>query len=76
MAIRINRQQTYDGRRYTITGLTFDQLFRIKHAMLAEAEKMRAISQGEAKDDPHMKARFEEFAADARAVAVAVRDCI
>lgn len=51
-------------------------MFRIKNAMYAEAEKMKAISQGEVKDIPQMKADFERFAEDARAVATAVSCCI
>ena len=76
MAIKVTKRATTDGPRYSISGLTFDQMFRIKSAMYAEEEKMKAISQGEAKDIPQMKADFERFAGDARAVATAVHSCI
>lgn len=72
MAIKVTRRATNDGSRYSISGLTFDQMFRIKSAMYAEAEKMKAISEGEVKDIPQMKADFERFAEDALAVARAV----
>lgn len=72
MAIKVTKRATNEGPRYSISGLTFDQMFRIKNAMYAEAEKMKAISQGEVKDIPQMKADFDRFAEDARAVAGAV----
>lgn len=72
MAIKVTRRATNDGTSYSIFGLTFDQMFRIKSAMYAEAEKMKAISEGEVKDIPQMKADFERFAEDALAVARAV----
>lgn len=72
MAVKVTKRATNDGPSYSISGLTFDQMFRIKNAMLAEAEKMKAISEGEVKDIPQMKADFERFAEDARAVARAV----
>lgn len=72
MAIKVMKRTTNNGIRYCISGLTFDQMFRIKNAMYAEEGKMKAISRGEVKDIPEMKADFERFAADARAVAVAV----
>ena len=72
MAIKVTRRAANDGSRYSISGLTFDQMFRIKSAMYAEAEKMKAISEGEVKDIPQMKADFERFAEDALAVARAV----
>lgn len=76
MAIKVTRRATNDGSRYSISGLTFDQMFRIKTAMYAEAEKMKAISEGEVKDIPQMKEDFERFAEDARAVARAVNSGI
>ena len=76
MAIKVTKRATNKGPRYSISGLTFDQMFRIKNAMYAEAEKMKAISQGEVKDIPQMKADFERFAEDARTVATAVSGCI
>ena len=72
MAIKVTKRATNDGPGYSISGLTFDQMFRIKNAMYAEAEKMKAISEGEVKDIPQMKADFERFAEDALAVARAV----
>lgn len=76
MTIKVTKRATNDGPSYSISGLTFDQMFRIKNAMLAEAERMKAISEGEVKDIPQMKADFERFAEDARAVARAVNSGI
>lgn len=70
--IKVTKRATNNGPRYAISGLTFDQIFRIKSAMYAEADKMKAISENEVKDIPQMKADFERFAEDARAVAKAV----
>lgn len=76
MAVKVTKRATNEGPRYSISGLTFDQMFRIKSAMFAEEEKMKAISRDEVKDIPQMKADFERFAEDARAVATAVSGCI
>lgn len=70
--IKVTKRATNDGPRYAISGLNFYQMSRIKSAMYAEADKMKAISENEVKDIPQMKADFEQFAEDARAVAKAV----
>ena len=44
MAIKVTKRATNDGARYSISGLTFDQLFRIRQAMCAEEEKMKGIA--------------------------------
>lgn len=77
MAIRVTKRATNEGPRYSISGLTFDQMFRIKNAMYAEAEKMKAIAEDEVRDIPQMRAEFEGYADDALAVATAVQhSCI
>jgi len=73
MGIKVTKRTTNDGVRYSISGLTFDQMFRIKNAMYAEAEKMKAISEEMAScDERQMQKDFERFAQDALAVAGAV----
>ena len=72
MALEVTKRATNDGDRYSIYGLTFDQMFRIKNALYAEAEKMKAISENEVKDIPQMRSDFLRYAEDARTVAEAV----
>ena len=67
MAVKVTRLDSNDGPKYSISGLTFDQMVRIKNAMYAEADKMKEVC-----DIPDMKADFERFAEDALAVARAV----
>ncbi len=77
MEIKVTKRTTNDGVRYSISGLTFDQMFRIKSAMFAEAEKMKAISEEMASvGTPQIQREFVGFAKDARTVAVAVADGI
>lgn len=72
MAVRVIKRTTNEGVRYSISGLTFDQMFRIKNAMYAEAEKMKAISEEFSTEDEKMGKEFERFSKDALAVAEAV----
>lgn len=67
MAVKVTKRQTNDGPRYSISGLTFGQLFRIKNAMFEEEKRMKAI----VAEFPSLKEDFEEFARDARTVAIA-----
>jgi len=70
MSVKVTKRQTNDGPRYSITGLTFGQLFRIKNAMFEEEKKMKAI----ATEFPNIKEEFEKYARDARTVAIAASD--
>lgn len=70
MAVKVTKRQTADGPRYSITGLTFNQLFRIKNAMFEEEKRMKAIAT-EFPDIKRIKEDFEGFAMDARTVAIA-----
>lgn len=70
MAVKITKRATNDGARYSISGLTFAQLFRIKQAMFAEADKMKAIS--EEHSDEIFQRKFEKFRQDANAVYEAI----
>ena len=73
MALEVTKRATNDGDRYSISGLTFNQMFRIKNAMYAEAEKMKAISEEMASiGTPMMQREFVGYAEDARTVADAV----
>jgi hypothetical protein len=44
MAVKVTKRTTSEGVRYSISGLTFSQLFRIKNAMYAEEKKMKEIA--------------------------------
>lgn len=70
MAVKVTKRQTNDGPRYSISGLTFGQLFRIKSAMFEEEKRMKAI----ATEFPELTNDFEEFAGDAHTVALAAAD--
>ena len=69
MSVKVAKRDTNEGPRYSISGLTFAQAFRIKNAMFEEEKKMKAI----ATEFPNIKEEFEEYARDARTVAIAVR---
>lgn len=70
--IKVTKRTTNDGVRYSISGLTFDQMFRIKNAMYAEAEKMKAIAEGEMQDYARLQEEFKQYAKDALSVAESV----
>lgn len=75
MAVKVTKRQTNDGPRYSISGLTFGQLFRIKNAMFEEERRMKAIADEMAKEGELVMAKdFKEFAEDAHIVAVATRE--
>ena len=67
---------TNDGLRYSIFGLTFDQIFRIKQAMADCERKMKGIAANECAERPTMQKDFEGFARDAHEVFMAVAGVI
>ena len=72
MAIRVTRRTTNEGLRYSISGLTYAQTFRIKNAMYDCAEKMKEYSE----NIPEMQKDFEGYRQDALDVFNAVADGI
>ena len=72
MAIKVTKRATNDGARYSISGLTFNQIFRIKTAMIEEEKKMKEIAANEVADVLQMKSDFEGFAQDAHDVFIAL----
>ena len=78
MAIKVTKRATNDGARYSISGLTFSQLFRIKNAMFDHEEKMKTVAEEMASiGTPAMRREFEGYAKDAHEVAVVANDaCI
>ena len=72
MAIKVTKRATNDGPRYSISGLTFDQAFRIKNAMVDCEKKMKEISD-EWKNEGNlaMARKFRDFAKDAHEVFMA-----
>lgn len=72
MAIKVTKRTTPEGPRYSISGLTYGQLFRIKHAMLHEEERLEGIIVNELAEHPRMQEEFQEFKHDAHDVFVAV----
>ncbi len=75
MAVKVTKRATNDGARYSISGLTFSQLFRIKNAMFDHEEKMKAIADQCAKEgDLAMSREFKEYARDAHDVFTAAND--
>lgn len=72
MAIKVTKRATNDGARYSISGLTFAQLFRIKNAMAECERKMKEISD-EWKNEANlaMARKFRDYAKDAHEVFMA-----
>lgn len=79
MAIKVTKRHTGEyGCTYSISGLTFSQLFRVKNAMFDCEEKMKEIADQCAKvGDLAMAREFKEYARDAHEVFTAANDgCI
>lgn len=73
MSIKVTKRATADGARYSISGLTYGQIFRIKHAMYHEEERMKFVAGDCAeKGGLSMAADFKDFAKDAREVFTAI----
>ena len=69
MAVKVTKRATNDGDRYSISGLTFAQAFRIKNAMVDCEAKMKEISDEWKKAGNLAMAReFRDFAGDAREI--------
>ena len=76
MAIKVTKRTTNEGARYSISGLTFNQLFRIKNGMFEEERRMKETST-RFEGAPWFKKEFEGYAKDAHEVAVAANNgCI
>lgn len=74
--VKVTKRATNDGPRYAISGLTFDQIFRVKQAMADCERKMKGIAANECADCPPMQKDFEGFARDAHEVFMAIVDVI
>lgn len=75
MSVKVTKRQTADGPRYSITGLTFGQLFRIKNAMAEEEMRMNKIADDFVQDKNLAWARrFKEYAKEAHEVFIAAND--
>lgn len=72
MAVKVTKRPTNDGLRYSISGLTFDQIFRVKQAMFDCEKKMKDIAANECANSPQMRQDFEGFARDAHDVFIAI----
>ena len=75
MAVKVTKRQTKDGVRYSISGLTFSQLFRVKNGMQTEEVRMDEIAKQFVQEKNLAWARaFKEYARDAHEVFIAARD--
>ena len=75
MSVKVAKRDTYDGARYSISGLTFGQLFRIKNAMAEEERRMNKIADDYVKaKSPAWARKFKEYARDAHEVFIAAND--
>ena len=75
MAIKVTKRATNDGARYSISGLTFSQLFRIKNAMAEEEKRMNKIADDFARNNrPGWEKEFRGYAKNAHDVFIAVND--
>lgn len=70
MAVIVTKRKTANGPRYSIAGITYEQLWRIKCEMIDCEKKIKETAaelQHPAKED------FEQFAREAHEVLVAVQ---
>ena len=75
MKVKVTKRQTNAGPRYSISGLTFSQLFRVKNAMFDCEKKMKEIADECVKEgDLAMAREFKDYAKDAHEVAIAAND--
>ena len=75
MAVKVTKRTTNEGARYSITGLTFGQLFRIKNAMAEEEKRMKKIADDFVQEKNLAWAReFKDYAKDAHEVFIAAND--
>ena len=73
MAVKVTKRTTNDGVRYSISGLTFSQLFRIKNGMFEEERRMKETAT-HFEGAPWFKKEFEGYAKDAHEVAIAANE--
>lgn len=71
MSVKVTKRTTRNGPRYSISRLTYEQLYRIKCAMIDCEKKMKEIAAE--LQHPAAKEDFEQFARDAHEVSVAVQ---
>lgn len=71
MSVKVTKRTTSDGPRYSISGLTYEHLYRIKLAMIDCENKMKEIAAE--MQYPAGKENFKQFARDAHEVSVAVQ---
>ena len=73
MSVKVAKRDTNEGPRYSISGLTFAQAFRIKNAMVDCEKKMKEISD-ECKNERNIAIakKFRDFAKDAHKVFMAL----
>ena len=75
MAVKVSKKDTSNGVRYSISGLTFSQLYRIKNAMAEEERKMKKIADGFVQEKNLAWARqFKDYEKDAHEVFIAAND--
>ena len=73
MSIKVSAKASATGTVYTISGLSFGQMFRIKQGLYWESQRMEKIAAGFKEDKNLAWARlFKDYAKEARAVAEAV----
>ena len=72
---KVTKRQTRNGVSYSLSGLTFSQLFRIKSAMAEEEKRMNEIANDFVREKSLAWAReFKEYARDAHEVFIAACD--
>ena len=73
--IKTRKGVSRDGEpTYSISGLTYAQIFRIKHAMLHEAERLQKIIDEDLKLCDDMKVMFRGYVEDCELVAGAASE--
>lgn len=60
---KITKRAVYGGTRYSISGLTFGEMFRIKQAMYYDATRLKEIADGARQNTyVNLAAKFDEEA--------------
>ncbi len=60
---KITKRAVYGGTRYSISGLTFGEMFRIKRAMDHDATRLKGIAdECREENHVHLAAKFDEEA--------------
>lgn len=74
---KITKRAVYGGTRYSIYGLTFGEIFRIKQAMAYETTRLKEIAdECRENNHVHLAAKFDDEAAVSQHLFDTIREYI